>query len=159
VLFLLAGLYFVPLVEVFLFFVCSNGRQLWLSSFSKKSFYNQAVLCCAVSHRPSTSCQPSTSCLALTPNNNYGKQTTNSAPAIAMIACWQQSGESHKFCLQNNIAYHVFHYRYKVYRNQASANNGSFVAVNISTELQPNVDLRLTDGKCICFHQTAKRCN
>ena len=73
---------------------------------------------------------------------------------FAMITTWQQSGHSQKqFCLQNNIAYHVFHYWYKVYRNQAPANSGSFVAVNIATELQSNVELRLTDGKCIFFHQ------
>ena len=73
---------------------------------------------------------------------------------FAMITTWQQSGQSQKqYCLQNNIAYHVFHYWYKVFRNQTSADKGSFVAVNIGTELQPNVELHLTDGRRIVFHQ------
>ena len=73
---------------------------------------------------------------------------------LAMIATWQQSGQSQKqFCLQNNIAYHVFHYWYKVYRNQVSANSGSFVTLNITTELQSNVELHLTNGRRLVFHQ------
>lgn len=73
---------------------------------------------------------------------------------LAMIATWQQSGQSQKqFCLQNNIAYHVFHYWYKVYRKQAPALSGSFVAVKIATELQSNVELHLTDGRYIVFRQ------
>lgn len=73
---------------------------------------------------------------------------------LAMIATWQQSGQSQKqFCLQNNIAYHVFHYWYKVYRNQVAANSGSFVAVNIAPQLQSNIELHLTNGNRIVFHQ------
>lgn len=73
---------------------------------------------------------------------------------FAMIACWQQSGQSQKqFCLQNNIGYHIFHYWYKIYRDQQSANSGSFVALNVASPLQANVELHLTDGKRIVFHQ------
>lgn len=73
---------------------------------------------------------------------------------LAMITSWQQSGQSQKqFCLQNNIAYHVFHYWYKVYRNQQAAGKGSFVAVNIAAEHQSNIELHLTDGRRIIFHQ------
>ena len=100
------------------------------------------------------------SCLALSPNNNYGKQTTHSATAICddnTLSAKRSEPKAILFAKQ--YRYHVFHYWYKVYRNQASANNGSFVAVNIATEFQPNVELRLTDGKCIFFHQPAKRCN
>ena len=73
---------------------------------------------------------------------------------FAMIAAWQQSGQSQKqFCLQNNIVYHVFHYWYKIYRDQQPAGNGSFVRLNIAPQLQANVELHLTDGKRIIFHQ------
>lgn len=67
-----------------------------------------------------------------------GRQQTK-AQQLAMILTWQQSGQSQKhFCLQNNIAYHVFHYLYKVYRNQLAANSGSFVVVNIAAQVQSN---------------------
>lgn len=74
---------------------------------------------------------------------------------LAMIANWQQSGQSQKqFCLQNNIAYHIFHYWYKVYRNQQADHSGSFVAVKIAaTASQSHVELQLTDGRRIVFHQ------
>ena len=36
---------------------------------------------------------------------------------LQMISRWQQSGLTQKaFCSANNIAYHVFHYWYGVYR-------------------------------------------
>ena len=73
---------------------------------------------------------------------------------FAMIAAWQQSGQSQKqFCLQNNIVYHVFHYWYKIYRDQQPAGSGSFVTLSIVPQVQTNVELHLTDGKRIVFHQ------
>ena len=73
---------------------------------------------------------------------------------FAMITAWQQSGQSQKqFCLQNNIVYHVFHYWYKIYRDQQPAGSGSFVTLNIAPQLQTNVELHLADGKRIVFHQ------
>jgi hypothetical protein len=71
---------------------------------------------------------------------------------FAMITAWKQSGQNQKqFCLQNNIAYHVFHYWYKVYRNQQPA-TGSFVALNLAAAQQANMELHLTDGRRIIFH-------
>ena len=54
---------------------------------------------------------------------------------------WQQSGLSQKaFCAANNIAYHVFHYWYRVYKaNQKS--KGSFLPVSITT---PDVNEQIT---------------
>jgi hypothetical protein len=73
---------------------------------------------------------------------------------LAMIAAWQQSGQSQKqYCLQNNVAYHKFHYWYKVYRDQQSAGSGSFVALNITSPTQGNLELHLVDGRRIIFHQ------
>lgn len=73
---------------------------------------------------------------------------------LSMIANWQQSGQNQKqFCLQNNIAYHVFHYWYKVYRNKQAVTDGSFVAITVSQQVQANVELHFTDGRRLIFHQ------
>jgi len=73
---------------------------------------------------------------------------------FAMITSWQQSGQSQQqYCRQNNIAYHVFHYWYKVYRKEHATAKASFVALNISQPLQAHVEVQLADGKRIVFHQ------
>lgn len=73
---------------------------------------------------------------------------------LAMIASWQQSGISQKqYCLQNNIAYHIFHYWYKIYRADQPADSGSFVTLNIGPQPPANVEIYLTDGRRIIFHQ------
>lgn len=54
------------------------------------------------------------------------------AENLEMIKDWQQSGTTQKaFCIANNIAYHVFHYWYGVYRSEQKA-TGSFVPLNIT---------------------------
>lgn len=51
---------------------------------------------------------------------------------LQMITQWQQSGSSQRaFCTSHNIAYHVFHYWYGVYRSDKN-NTGSFLPVKIS---------------------------
>ena len=73
---------------------------------------------------------------------------------LAMITSWKQSGQNQRqFCLQNNIAYHVFHYWYKVYRDEHSTQDGSFVALNIAAPQQADVEVHFADGKRILFHQ------
>jgi hypothetical protein len=73
---------------------------------------------------------------------------------FAMITSWQQSGQNQKqYCIQNNIAYHVFHYWYKVYRQAQSDGSGKFVTLSITPQPQANVEIQLTDGKRIIFHQ------
>ncbi len=73
---------------------------------------------------------------------------------FAMIAAWEQSNQSQKqYCADNNIAYHVFHYWYKTYRREQTVGNGSFVSVNIAAEHSSHVELHLTDGRRIIFHQ------
>lgn len=55
------------------------------------------------------------------------------AELLQMITQWQQSGLTQKaFCISNNIAYHVFHYWYGVYRSTKNT-TGSFLPVNITT--------------------------
>jgi hypothetical protein len=52
---------------------------------------------------------------------------------LQMISQWQQSGLTQKaFCATNNIAYHVFHYWYSVYRYDQNA-AGGFLPVKINT--------------------------
>ncbi len=52
---------------------------------------------------------------------------------LQMISQWQQSGLTQKaFCTTNNIAYHVFHYWYSVYRSNQNV-TGSFLPVKINT--------------------------
>lgn len=50
---------------------------------------------------------------------------------LEMITQWQESGlKQRAFCSANNIAYHVFHYWYGVYRS-CQKDTDSFVPVNI----------------------------
>jgi hypothetical protein len=59
------------------------------------------------------------------------------AELLQMITQWQQSGLTQKaFCLTNNIAYHVFHYWYGVYRS-AQNNTGSFLPVTVTPTASP----------------------
>lgn len=51
---------------------------------------------------------------------------------LKMITQWQQSGLSQRaFCAANNIAYHVFHYYYGVYRSKQNTSD-SFVPVKVA---------------------------
>jgi hypothetical protein len=76
------------------------------------------------------------------------------------IKRWQQSGLSQKtWCEQNNMAYHVFHYWYKRFRNQhpqteASSKN-SFVQLQVQDHLSgtPWCELVGTNGQKLLFYQ------
>lgn len=53
------------------------------------------------------------------------------AQCLDMITRWQQSGLNQKeFCAANNIAYHVFHYWYKMYKLNENLSN-TFIPVNL----------------------------
>lgn len=57
-----------------------------------------------------------------------------------MIIQWQQSGLSQKsYCATNNIAYHVFHYWYGVYKREQKEQkgSGSFLPVSITSASNP----------------------
>jgi hypothetical protein len=74
----------------------------------------------------------------------------------AMIEQWLQSGLSQKkYCQQNTIAYHHFHYWYKRYRNrQAVVSTAAFVPVLVNAASPAgSIELQLPDGKKILFHQ------
>jgi hypothetical protein len=71
---------------------------------------------------------------------------------------WQQSALPQKqYCAQNKIAYHVFHYWYKRYRDEQGINRqpSSFIRMNVQSALSsgPVVELVLVDGTHILFHQ------
>ncbi len=52
---------------------------------------------------------------------------------MLMITDWQTSGlKQMDYCTANNIAYHVFHYWYGVYRANNPA-TGSFIPVKVTT--------------------------
>lgn len=76
-----------------------------------------------------------------------------------MIDQWQRGGLSQKkYCEQNNIAYHHFHYWYKRYLDQRAADNNTnttgFIPVALNTASSLGyVELQWPDGKKILFHQ------
>src|SRR5690349_14306368 len=77
---------------------------------------------------------------------------------LSMVESWRQSGLSQKqYCLQNKIAYHVFHYWYKRYRDRQSTNQSNpkaFIPVTIDTvSSTAYVELQFPNGKKILFHQ------
>jgi hypothetical protein len=60
-------------------------------------------------------------------------KTEHRAELLNMITQWQQSGMTQKaFCTTNNIAYHVFHYWYGVYRSNQNTTS-TFLPVNVTT--------------------------
>jgi len=68
------------------------------------------------------------------------------------VRVWQDSGLSQKkFCEQENIPYHVFHYWYKVYRNKDKPVGGSFVKLQVEPVCR--VEIICTDGKRLLFHE------
>ena len=75
---------------------------------------------------------------------------------LAMIADWQQSGLSQKkYCEQNNIAYHVFHY-WHIHSRYKADRGGSPAFVKLQTVSPPSgmhAELVLPDGKRLIFHQ------
>lgn len=63
------------------------------------------------------------------------------AKNLQMISRWQQGGLTQKaFCAANNIAYHVFHYWYGVYRSDQKL-NGLILPVSITS---PDVKEQIT---------------
>ena len=75
---------------------------------------------------------------------------------FSLIASWQQSGLSQKaFCQQNNLGYHVFHYWYRVYREEhpAPVNDSSFVRLAMKADKDVPCEVVFTDGTKILFRE------
>jgi transposase-like protein len=74
---------------------------------------------------------------------------------FALIGQWQASDKTQKeFCRLHDIAYHVFHYWYKKYRQQAGGGSGGFVPVQInSSPRAPWMSLCFSDGKQLHLYE------
>lgn len=77
---------------------------------------------------------------------------------FSLIEEWQRSQLSQKqFCEQNYIAYHVFHYWYKRYRDKHTSTDNrppAFVALQVQpSSFTPVAELLLPGGKRLLFHQ------
>ena len=77
---------------------------------------------------------------------------------FSKIREWQKSGLTQKaWCEKQQIKYHVFHYWYKRYRNDASpATQNQFIALQIEPAVAAGaayMELILVDGKRLLFHQ------
>lgn len=77
---------------------------------------------------------------------------------FSKIRDWQQSGLTQKaWCEEHQMKYHIFHYWYKRYRNDASpATQKQFIALQIEPATEASaayIELVLVDGKRLLFHQ------
>ena len=74
-----------------------------------------------------------------------------------MITTWQKSGLSQRaYCEQHGVRYSLFHYWYKLYRDEPSTSieKASFVPLAIHPfPLAASVELLLADGRRLIFHQ------
>jgi|SRR4051812_29159747 hypothetical protein len=76
------------------------------------------------------------------------------------IEQWKQSGLSQKlYCEQQAVKYHVFHYWYRVYRDEHLAvqqqpkPSASFIPLTLSSSSTAIVELHLPGGHHLLFHQ------
>src|SRR5260221_11734354 len=74
---------------------------------------------------------------------------------FASIASWQASDVSQKeWCRQKEIAYHVFHYWYRLYREEHAQpdNDNSFVRLTVKADSDAPCEVVFTDGTKVVFH-------
>ena len=80
----------------------------------------------------------------------------------AHIEQWKQSGLAQKvYCEQQGVKYHVFHYWYKLYRDQHLPTHVEeqtkpapcFIPLTISSSPAAFVELHLSGGHRLLFHQ------
>ncbi len=72
------------------------------------------------------------------------------------IASWQTTDLSQKeWCRQKEIAYHVFHYWYRAYREeyQQHGKDNSFVRLAVKAEADASCEVVFTDGTKIVFRE------
>ncbi len=86
-----------------------------------------------------------------------------------VIEGWKKSGLTQQaYCKEQGIRYHVFHYWYKVYRDEQQAvvkPTSPFVQLKVQPEdnvitaaTTTNVELLLPDGKRLLFHDQVDAC-
>lgn len=68
---------------------------------------------------------------------------------------WQQSGLTQKaYCEQESIAYHVFHYYYKRFRDKENIGSHKFIKLQVTPgNASTNMELVYPDGKRLLLHQ------
>jgi len=72
---------------------------------------------------------------------------------LAHIELWRRSGISQKkYCEQNEITYHIFHYWLRRYNHSNDQKPGGFIELQVQTG-QPFIEVLLTSGMRIIFHQ------
>jgi hypothetical protein len=73
---------------------------------------------------------------------------------FASIASWQTTNLSQKeWCRQQEIAYHVFHYWYRLYREDhlEPVSDSSFVRLTVKPHVDAACEVVFTDGTKIVF--------
>lgn len=93
--------------------------------------------------------------LALAQIFYMAKDTQLRDQKLGMITDWLQSGLSQKeFCKNHNIAYHIFHYWYKRYREQSRQKPGQFIPLQVNdTGSNKFMELHFVNGNRIIFYQ------
>lgn len=76
-------------------------------------------------------------------------------PMFDKILQWQQSGLTQKaYCEQESIAYHVFHYYYKRFRDKENIGSHKFIKLQVTPVcVLTYMELVYPDGKRLLFHQ------
>ena len=75
---------------------------------------------------------------------------------FASIASWQRSDLSQKeWCRQQDIAYHVFHYWYRIYRTEhpEPGNDNSFFKLSVKPDTNASCEVVFTDETKILFRE------
>ena len=75
---------------------------------------------------------------------------------FASIASWQKTDLSQKeWCRQQEIAYHVFHYWYRIYRedHREPISDNSFVRLTVKPQVDAACEVVFTDGTKIVFRE------
>ena len=80
---------------------------------------------------------------------------------FSMIETWKSSGQSQQeFCRAQDLAYSVFHYWYKKYRQEKDPTPASSAFVSLQVQPvrlgSPAVEVIFTDGKRINFYQAVE---
>lgn len=76
-----------------------------------------------------------------------------------MVANWSESGLSQKaYCEQQEVAYHVFHYWFRRYRQQEEPDTANrFIPVHVQrpglVAEQACIEIIFADGRRLLFHQ------
>lgn len=84
------------------------------------------------------------------------KDTSLKAQMYLHIKKWQAGGLSQKaYCEEQAIKYHIFHYWYKLYRDEGLPlePKPSFIPLQISAAAAPRMELFFAGGHRVVFHE------